>query len=393
MASPTTEGRTVIGSQPASPIAAEAEVRTPQPGPFTQAADSVCAVSGQLGTEVERNFDRSLSAIDVLLGRNAPPVGLTPKDAIYSRGTLRLYRYRPVVDEVYRVPVILVMSLISKPYILDLSPGQSFVEYLVKQGFDVYMIDWGVPRPEDHKLQLEDYVLDRIPRCVEEVQKITKQEEFSLIGYCMGGDFGLMYGGAFPEAPLKNLICIATPVDFHGMGLLRRWADPRWFDVDAIVGTFGNIPADIVRMSLEMLRPLDRMTSYIRLWDNMWDEDYVFNWRLRYNWAQDQIPFPGECFRQMTTELMRGNKLMTGELRLGGRRIDTGTITCSVLNTMAQFDHIAPYDATRPLTSIVGGDDKEELTVRGGHVSLISGRNALLRLWPTVNEWLSVRSA
>ena len=60
-------------------------------------------------------------------------------------------------DEVYRIPVVLVMSLISKPYILDLTPGVSFVEFLLKQGFDVFMIDWGVPRPEDSKLKLEDY--------------------------------------------------------------------------------------------------------------------------------------------------------------------------------------------------------------------------------------------
>jgi polyhydroxyalkanoate synthase len=349
-------------------------------------------LTDQLRREARLTVERSRHSIDVVFGRKEPEVGLTPKDTIYSRGTLRLYRYRPVTDEVYRVPIIFVMSLISKPYILDLVPGQSFVEYLLKQGFDVYMIDWGVPRAEDHVLRLEDYVLDRIPRCVEEVQRITREEEHSMLGYCMGGIFGLMYGAAFPENGLKNLVTVATPVDFNGMGLIRHWADPRWFDVDRIVDSFGNIPPQAVMLSLELLRPFDRIIGYIRLWDNLWDDEYVRNWRVRYRWVNDQIPFPGECYRQVTKELLWENKLVTGTLTLGGRPVDLKNIRAAVLNAMAEHDHIAPYDATKSLLSLVGSCDKQEMHVKGGHVSLVSGKNAILRLWPTVNQWLAPRS-
>ncbi len=358
----------------------------------THSTDTRFVVAEQLRREVDRTLERSLHSMDVLLGRREPAVGLTPKDTIYTRGTMRLYRYRPVVDEVYRVPVVFVMSLISKPYILDLVPGQSFVEYLLNHGYDVYMVDWGIPRPEDHKLRMEDYVLDLLPRCVEQVQKITKEEEYSFLGYCMGGLFGLMYGGIFPEAGLKNLACVATPVDFEGMGLFRRWADPRWFNVDRIVDTLGNIPAEAILASIEMLRPLDRLMGYIRLWDNLWDDTYVYNWRVRSRWVQDQIPFPGECYRQMIKELVQGNKLMSGELTLGARRVELERVPWSVLHVMAEHDHITPYDAARPLTSLVGSADTQELALKGGHVSLISGKNAILRLWPTVSEWLAPRS-
>ncbi len=347
---------------------------------------------GQVGREATRTIERSRRSIDVLLGRHDPDVGITPKETLYSKGTMKLYRFRPVTDDVYRVPLIFVMSLISKSYILDLAPGQSFVEYLLKQGFDVYMIDWGYPRAEDHTLRLDDYVVDMMPRCLEIVREKTGQNDVSILGYCMGGLFGLMYGGAFPESGIKNLICVATPVDFDGMGLLRRWADPRWFDVDQLVDTYGNIPAELIMRSLEMLRPLERPMSYLRLWDNLWDEEYVYNWRIRYKWVQDQIPFPGEAYRQFTKELMWGNKLIKGELELGGMRIDLKRISGSILNAVAEFDHISPYDATKALTSYVGSEDKQDLTVRGGHVSLIAGRNAIMRLWPTVNEWLSARS-
>ncbi|MBI1886667.1 MAG: alpha/beta fold hydrolase [Chloroflexi bacterium] len=330
--------------------------------------------------------------LDVVLRRNGPPVGATPRDPILHKGTMTLYRYRPFSDEVYRVPVVLVMSLISKPYILDLTPGQSFVEYLLRNGFDVFMIDWGVPRPEDSKLKLEDYVLDRLPLCLERVQEITGETDFTILGYCMGGLFGLFYGGIFPQAPMKNLVCIATPVDYEGMPQFRTWMDQRYFDVDYIVDTMGNVPPDLVLLSFEMLRPAERWTSYVRLWDNLWNDAFVHNYRVMYRWIHDQIPLPGEAYRQTVKELLWGNKLMKGEMTIDGKRVDTRRITCPVFHGMAQHDHIAPYDAAKPLITLVGSTETEDMVLKGGHVSLVAGPNALVRLWPRVVEWLSERS-
>jgi polyhydroxyalkanoate synthase len=341
---------------------------------------------------VRRNLDRVRRGMNVLLSRDPPPVGATPRDVVYAKGTFRLYRYRPLTDEVYRIPVVLVMSLVSKPYILDLSPGQSLVEYLLREGFDVFMLDWGIPRPEDKRLGLEYYVLESLPRNIEEVQKVTGEREVSLLGYCMGGLFTLMYSGIFHDAPVANIVCAATPVDFEGMPLFRRWSDPRWFDVDRLVDRLGNIPPDLILRSFEMLRPVERWISYIRLSDNLWNDLWVKNYRLSYRWVNDHAPFPGEAYRQMIKELLWENKLMKGTLTIGGHRVDTTAITCPLIHIMAQHDHIAPYASAQPLTSIVGSEDKEDLVLKGGHVSLVAGQNAWFRLWPKLSEWLSVRS-
>jgi polyhydroxyalkanoate synthase len=343
-------------------------------------------------TEVERTIQRSVRGIDVLMNRDEPDVGVTPKDVIYARGTMKLYHYHALSAEVYRIPVVLVMSLISKPYILDLTPGVSFVEYLLRNGFDVFMIDWGVPRPEDSKLKLEDYTQDFIPACIGKVQAATGEDDVSFIGYCMGGVLALIYGGLHEKTPMANLITIATPVNYDGMGLFRQWSDKRWFDVDRIVDTLGNIPPEMMYRSFELLRPADRLVSYVRLWDNLWNDQYVKHYRLFNKWSSDQIPFPGECYRQTTKELMWENKLMKGELEVGGMPVDLKRVTCPVMNMMAQHDHIAPYEATRELTTLVGSEDKEDVVLKGGHVSLVAGQNAVLRLWPKVNEWLSERS-
>ncbi len=341
---------------------------------------------------VTRNLDRVRRGMNVLLNRDLPPVGATPRDVVYAKGTQRLYRYRPLTDEVYRIPVVLVMSLVSKPYILDLSPGQSLVEFLLRQGYDVFMVDWGIPRPEDKRLDLEYYVLESLPRNIEEVQKVTGEREVSLLGYCMGGLFTLMYSGIFHDAPVANIVCAATPVDFEGMPLFRRWSDPRWFDLDRLVDRLGNIPPDLILRSFEMLRPAERWFSYVRLTENLGNDLWVKNYRLFYHWIHDQIPFPGEAYRRMIKELMWENKLMKGTLTIGGRGVDTTAITCPVLHIMAQHDHIAPFPSTHPLTTIVGTQDKEDIVLKGGHVSLVTGPNAWFRFWPKLSEWLSVRS-
>ncbi len=357
-----------------------------------QTAQEPANIADIVTKEVERTITRAQRGIDVLLNRDEPEVAKTPRDVIYRRGTMQLYHYHPMSDEVYRVPVVLVMSLISKAYILDLTPGFSFVEFLLKNGFDVYMIDWGVPRPEDKKLKLEDYTMDFIPSCIAKIQEETGEQDVSFIGYCMGGLLSILYGGVNPGAPMKNLLTIACPVDFDGMGLFKQWTDRRWFDVDRIVDSLGNIPPEMMYRSFELLRPADRLVAYVRLWDNLWNDLYVKQYRLMNKWTSDQIPFPGECFRQTTKELSWENKLVKGELELGGRRVDPKLITCPILNAMAQHDHIAPYDATKGVTSLVGSEDKEDVLLKGGHVSLVAGPNAILRLWPKVNEWLSVRS-
>ncbi|MCC6382118.1 MAG: alpha/beta fold hydrolase [Dehalococcoidia bacterium] len=348
-------------------------------------------VAARVADAIERTIQRNVKGLEYLAASDLP-VGLTPRDVIHRRGTLQLYHYRPVTDEVYRVPLLLVMSLVSKPYILDLTPGQSLVEFLVGRGFDVYMIDWGTPRPEDSRLRLEDYLLDFLPECVAEVLADSGEHELSMVGYCMGGLLSVVYAALEPNGPLKNLACFTTPVDFAGMGLHRRWTDPRWFDVDRIVDTLGNVPPEMLFQAFDMLRPASRAAGRLRLWDNMWNDEFVKSFRLFDRWSADQIPFPGEAFRQTTKELMWANRLVKGELTIGGRPLKLEDVRVPLLHVTAEHDHIVPSAASRPLVSLAGSSDKQDLVLKGGHVSLVAGGNALYRLWPQLDAWLGARS-
>ena len=341
--------------------------------------------------EIERALQRNIKGLEYLR-LSDPPLAQTPRDVVYKRGTLELYHYRPLAEEIYRVPLLLVMSLVSKAYIFDLGPGQSLIEFLLKRGYDVYMIDWGVPRREDSRLKLEDYCLDFIPDCAGRMAEHSGEKDFSLLGYCMGGTLALIYAALFPDGPLKNLICLTTPVNFEGMGLFHTWSDRKHFDVDRIVDTLGNVPAEMMYNSFQMLRPMTRVISQIKLWDNMWNDEFVKSHRLLERWGNDQIPFPGECFRQTTKEFMWENKLYKNQLLLGGKLADLRQIRVPCLNIMGEHDDIAPFAATKEINQLIGSTDKQDIILKGGHVSLLAGRNASTRMWPVLDRWLSERS-
>ncbi len=340
---------------------------------------------------VDQTIQRNVKGLDFLTSGPAK-VGLTPKDVLYERGTLRLYHYHPLADEIYRVPLLLVMATTNKAYVFDLAPGQSMVEYLLKQGFDVYVIDWEPPTPAERNLNLADYTQDFIPTCVDMVLEDSGEPDLSIVGYCMGGVLSLIYAASHADGPLRNLACLTTPVDWSEMGLTAIWSDEKHFDVDRLVDTVGIVPKSTVTAMFEMLRPAQKTAGQIRVWEQMWNDDFVASYRAFERWGNETLPLAGEYMRDTTKELMWGNKLFKGTLKVGGKPARLSDITIPVFAAMAEHDHIVSYKASKPLLELVGSEDKEEIVLKGGHVSLIAGPNAARRMWPRLAEWMGERS-
>lgn len=351
----------------------------------------LAAIPERIQAEVQRAIMRSIKGLEYF-STSSPTLGSTPKDVLHSRGTMSLYHYRPMSDEIYRVPVLIVMATTNRGYILDLVPGQSFIEFLLRRGYDVYMLDWSAPRPEEKSLRMEDYVLDFIPDCVRRVQADSGEQDVSVIGYCFGGVLSLLYGSIFPNGPMKNLICFTTPIDFREMKLFSNFSDRRYFDVDRLVDSVGNVPPEMILSSFEMLRPASRTASQIQLWENIWNDEFVKSYRMFDRWATDTLPLAGEYFRTITKDLMWENKLFNDTMSVGGRPARLGNIKVPILHAVAEHDHIVPYDAAKHLIAKIGSAEKEEVMLKGGHVSLVAGANAVKRLWPKLDSWLGTRS-
>ncbi|MCJ2176958.1 alpha/beta fold hydrolase [Novosphingobium album (ex Hu et al. 2023)] len=347
-------------------------------------------IARRIELEIDRALKRNIRGLDFLIA-DREPVGTMPKSAIYRSGTAVLYRYEPVLDEVYRKPLLIVSPPSNRGYIFDLAPGQSFVEYMLRRGYDIYNLDWNPPRRDEAELGLSDYVNRFLPESLAAIAGITGEKGISLAGYCMGGTLAVMHAALHPKA-IRNLIAFATPLDFNFMKLFQSWADKRYFDVELLVSKLGIIPADVMLGAFDLSRPANRTAGRMTLWNNMWNDDFVKSYRMFDRWAAETLPLPGAYFRELITQLMWENALANGTMEIAGRRVDLSRITCPILNIVAQHDHIVSHEATRPLMEMTGSKQRHEIVSKGGHVSLVAGPAAVKRLWPLIDEWLGEKS-
>src|SRR5256884_795324 len=294
----------------------------------------LASIPERIQSEVQRAIQRSIKGVEYIAS-SGPSLGSTPKDILHVRGTMNLYHYRPIADEIYRVPILIVMATTNRGYILDMVPGQSFIEFLLKRGYDVYMMDWTAPKPEEKSLRMEDYVLDFIPDCVRKVQEDSGVEDVTVIGYCFGGVLSLLYGSIFNDGPVKYLICFTTPIDFREMKLFQNFSDRRYFDVDKLAHSVGNATPEMILSSFDMLRPASRTVSQVQLWENIWNDEYVKAYRMMDRWATDTLPLAGEYFRAITNDLIWDNKLYNDTMSVGGRVADISRIKVPILHAVA----------------------------------------------------------
>lgn len=349
------------------------------------------ALVGRIRREAERNALRTRNGIKVVTGIDAVPVGVTPKDVVWTRDRCSLYRYRS--DRVgWSPPLFICFSLISRSYILDLHPGNSFVEHLRDAGFDVFLLDFGVADERDAQNTLEDYVDGYLPTAMRRALEVSGAEELNLLGYCFGGDLSLLTLARHPELPIRSLTCIATPVDFTEMGLMAEAVRSGNLDVDELVDDTGNIPPNVIRQAFRVLKPTADLTKYANLLQNLESDSYLVAHRTMTQWTEDHIPFPGAAARQTVDQLVRRNGLMEDDVNLSGETVHLSDVTVPFLNVVAEKDHIVPVESAAPLIDLVGSEIKDELRLQAGHIGLAVGKTAARVTIPTIIEFLQKRS-
>ncbi len=341
---------------------------------------------------------RYAEGVKVVVDSLEAPVGLTPKDVVWTLNKARLYRYKPTrpPEERHSIPLLLVYALINKPFIFDLAPGRSFVEYVVDQGFDLYLLDWGAPGPEDQGITFDDYVTEYLSRAVRKMLRVSAAEEFSMLGYCLGATLVVVYAALYPEAPLRNLILLTAPLDFSSSpeGSMAMWLEEERLDVDRMIGAFGNVPGELIRFWAKLLKPVENFVgAYVSVWKSLDDEEAVKGWQAINRWVEDVIPFAGAAFRQFVLEYVRGNELIKGQHEVQGQPLDLAKIRAALLNIVAQFDHLVAPSQSESIMDLVSSEDKELRVIPSTHVGIMASGRARYKLWPELVEWLAPRSA
>lgn len=342
---------------------------------------------------LERTLRAPVAAVEfanILLTTDDAPIGTTPRDVVWTHRRTTLYRYRSE-DRRHAVPVLLVFALINRPAIFDLSPGRSFVEFLLEEGFDVFLLDWGEPEEEDADMGLDSYVCDELHWGVRETLREAGADELSLLGWCIGGTLAAMYCALHDDARVRNLLLLTTPVDTDG-SLYATWVRP--LDADLVADALPVLPGAMVDWANKLMKPVTNWwTTYRRLWDGVLEGTAKKEaYQPMARWVADNPPFPARAYRQWIRWMYQENRLVDGTLRLRGERVDLGAIDQNLLVITAGADHIAPRHGTEPILGLVGSHDVEHLARDGGHIGLMAGSKARTEIWPEIASWLEPRS-
>ncbi len=320
--------------------------------------------------------------------------GVTPAEIVYEEDRLQVRHYLGEKPPRYRTPLVFIYALVNRPYILDLKKGRSVVANFVDRGFDTYLVDWGIPTYADRHLTFDDYINGYLMNIMDYLRQRTGLERMNVLGYCMGGTMSAMFA-ALHQDRVRNLILLAAPIDFASDdSLLNLWTRQENFDVDKFVDAFGNCPPDFLQGMFLMLRPVGNLIEKpLNFYEHMHEDKFIEDFLTTETWLQDNIPVPGEVYREFVKYLYQRNLLTQGRMPVGKQIVKLQDITCPVLNIMADKDDLVPCSQGTPFTDLVGSKDRKILMLQGsGHIGLAIGSRAQKEVWPQACQWLAERT-
>lgn len=345
-----------------------------------------------LRSEVRRNAVRARNGVKWAAGGEFAPPHPTPSDVIWDNGKAHVRRYRRDTPARYRVPVIAYLGLVGRSYIFDLYKGGSLVEMLMEHGFDVYVLDWGVPDEMDAGNTLETYLGGFLPQALDAVCAESGSPDVNVFAYCMGAVLTVHALAAQPDLPIHGLVTLAAPFDWSDLGTFVDAVRDGKIGLDDLVDDTGNIPAATIVESFKIRRPTSDLVNYANLWQHLWDDKYVEAYQAIGRFLRDHVPLARGAAEQMLQQWMRDNAFVTDRLRFHGRRISLADVRIPVLGVIAARDDIAPVASARALTQVLPNADVELLEIDTGHVSLFAGRQSVKVVMPQVFAWLALHA-
>lgn len=320
----------------------------------------------------------------------APPPAAWPDRSVAClpiEGKACLRYYPPLGDPVAR-PLLLVYSLVNRPQVLDLAPGESFIERLRGLGHPVYLMDWGRPDAADAGLSLADYVCGYLRTAVRQVRQHRAARTLDLVGICQGGNLALCLASIEPRA-FHRLVTLVTAVDFHTPGdVLADIA--RAVDLRSLLACDGNLPGRRLAGLFDLLRPLrgaaaDRSPLQALLGPPSPARERLLGLLA---WQADYPDQAGRAWLEWVTACYRDNRLMNGGLSLDGHPVDLRRLRLPVLNVYARDDHLVPVAAAQALRHAIGSRRYRELEVSGGHLGVFAGRRGLATVPAAISAFL-----
>jgi polyhydroxyalkanoate synthase subunit PhaC len=300
-------------------------------------------------------------------------VALTPGKVVHRTGLMELIQYEPMTAKVAREPVLIVPSWIMKFYILDLTPQDSLVRFLVSQGHTVFMVSWRNPGREDRDLCLEDYVEHGVLAALDAVQRMCPRAGIHAAGYCLGGTLLAIAAaqlGARRQHPLRTVSLLAAQVDFEEPGELGLFMDESQIAfLEDLMADHGYLDGRQMAGAFQLINSRDLVWSKLVHEYLMGAQTPMTAMRA---WNADATRLPARMHSEYLRRLYLENALAEGDYRVGGEAVDLRAIRVPMFVVATERDHVSPWRSVYRVLRLVQATTDFVLVSGGHNVGIIS---------------------
>jgi polyhydroxyalkanoate synthase len=300
-------------------------------------------------------------------------VAATKGKVVYRNNLIELIQYEPTTTKVFAEPILIIPAWIMKYYILDLSPHNSLVGYLVNQGHTVFMISWKNPTSKDRELGMDDYVNLGIFDALNAINHIIPQQKIHAAGYCLGGTL-LMIAAAYLEKRndnrLKSITTLAAQVDFKEAGELLLFIDENQIKyLESIMWKNGYLDGAQMAGTFSMLHSIDLVWSSII-------RNYLLGQQETTNdlmaWDYDTTRMPYKMHSEYLRKLFLNDELVHEEFKVNKEKIALHDVTTPIFAVSTVRDHIAPWKSVYKIHLFTESDVTFVLTNGGHNAGIVS---------------------